>query len=266
MPSTSAPLLRPARPSDAHALALLLTRAFFEDRFLRWLGSVKRPGFVCPPPTATPQDIQKLPHDTRQLYDFYDSIARSVALAGGRVMLVVEGEKILAAALWLPPGGQVESLRMIWKSKSYRLVLGWGLGAFHRAVIVAKPTFTRLHEAACKKQGTTLARSWILQTIATDPLAEGKGCMGMLMRDGLTAAGNAPVVLEACEPKPQAIYLHYGFEITGKPVLGKGDVDFEGYPKRRGEGLELWMMIYGAPQKEPKAKATSAPKAGAESS
>lgn len=53
-----------------------------------------------------------------------------------------------------------------------------------------------------------------------------------------------PFWLEAGSPESRQLYLKYGFEDMGEAVIGQGTVDRHGLPKKDGEGITIWPMVW----------------------
>ena len=119
---TASPLLRSSRhapgtrirpinyasAAERHAVALLLVRAFVNNKMQRWLGGLERPGKLATqghrqhsthdlagisssPPTSTSEaDVQILPRDVRNLYFFFAAWLATTVISGGRAMVAVE--------------------------------------------------------------------------------------------------------------------------------------------------------------------------------
>ena len=65
---------------------------------------------------------------------------------------------------------------------------------------------------------------WYLQTIGTDPVFQGKGYGGVIMRDRLAAvdAAHMPCYLESSKDTNIPIYQSFGFELTGEMQIPAG--------------------------------------------
>jgi hypothetical protein len=55
-----------------------------------------------------------------------------------------------------------------------------------------------------------------------------------------------PVCLEATSPRSRDVYKYWGFKDLGEVKVGKGVVDGEGRKDRDGEGVSLWVMVWGS--------------------
>lgn len=60
------------------------------------------------------------------------------------------------------------------------------------------------------------------------------------------AVEHVPAWLEATSRQAVKLYEHYGFRVVEEIVVGKGNVDAEGWPTPdgQGEGVTAWAMIY----------------------
>lgn len=51
--------------------------------------------------------------------------------------------------------------------------------------------------------------------------------------------------LEATSSHARDVYKHFGFEIIEEVHVGKGEVDRSGHREEGGEGVSMWVMVYG---------------------
>lgn len=82
--------------------------------------------------------------------------------------------------------------------------------------------------------------------VATLEQYRGLGQASKLMRDWQeqAAAQNTPIWLEATTASSHKLYLKLGFEDVEQLRIGKGKVGTDGLPKKDGEGIPLWCMIW----------------------
>jgi hypothetical protein len=135
------PYIRDARPSEFAEIGRLQCRAFANDPVMNWFGSV--PDEVEVPSRSALKNKRDMPKHFLLLYYFYNSLTRATDICGGRIVVVVvpnendTGERILSAALWMPPAAKVDSIFVIAKSRQHRTMFGdlrspggWGFTGF----------------------------------------------------------------------------------------------------------------------------------------
>lgn len=87
---------------------------------------------------------------------------------------------------------------------------------------------------------------WYLQFLACNPSNLKSGYSSKLVKPILqeSLSSNIPIALEASNLESKAIYEHWGFKTYAVINLGKGLVDNQGKLDQRGEGFELYFMIF----------------------
>lgn len=55
---------------------------------------------------------------------------------------------------------------------------------------------------------------------------------------------NVPVVLGATNTSARDMYLHYGFKLVEKFIVGRGNTSPNGSPQERGARIPVFFMIY----------------------
>jgi GNAT superfamily N-acetyltransferase len=197
MPDTGIDV-RSAGRRDVRSITLILAAAFADDPAFAWM----------------------LPDDTtraRRLRRFFGTELRRHALRHGAVEVAVDGDQVVGAAIWLPPGqwsapliGQLLSLPGFVRAFGRGLRLG-------QAVVEAS---YRLHPRT--------PAHWYLHSIGVSPDYQGRGVGAALLRSRLSRcdAAGAPAYLESSKPENVPLYEHMGFVVTrtlglpaGAPVV-----------------------------------------------
>jgi len=185
--------VRPLGRSDVRGAARVLAKAFYDDPVTSWM---------------LPDDSSRLTALTRA----FAPLARHhfVPRAGSEVG--VRDGIVGAATLWDPPGqrkpGLIEQLittpTMLW--------------AFRSRV----PASMRVMELMEKHHPEE--PHWYLMLIGSDPSVRGAGFGHALMQSRLDRcdAEGSPAYLENSNPKNEAYYLRFGFEIMGEINLPDG--------------------------------------------
>jgi GNAT superfamily N-acetyltransferase len=184
--------VRPAAATDIAPLATVLARAFYDDPPFVW---------VLPDPKTRLSRLERL----------FVTMLRG-EIPHGLVAVAWRGDRIVAGAIWMAPGGwppgmreQLVALPSYLRTLGRRLRAGSGLtGALARA---------HPHEP-----------HWYLSTIGVDPDYQGRGIAGSLLRPRLRACDQSgqPAYLESSKPGNVPLYRHFGFQPTGTPALPAG--------------------------------------------
>jgi len=185
--------VRPLGRSDVRGAARVLAKAFYDDPVTSWM---------------LPDDSSRLTALTRA----FAPLARHHFLPRAGSEVGVRDGVVGAATLWDPPGqrkpGLVEQLittpTMLW--------------AFRSRV----PASMRVMELMEKHHPEE--PHWYLMLIGSDPAVRGAGFGHALMRSRLDRcdAEGSPAYLENSNPKNEAYYLRFGFEIMGEIKLPDG--------------------------------------------
>ncbi len=186
---TSGATVRAATNSDAAPLAATLTRAFHDDPLMLHLLRNE---------AARPQTMPRL----------FKVLFKLGAPYGA--CFVTSGYE--AVALWRPPGGWHVHI------KDYIVNAGEMLGIFGGGVFTVMSTMDRIEKVHPKKP------HWYLQAIGTDPVHQGKGYAGLVMRHQLAVADaqGLPCYLESSKESNIPIYKSFGFDVTGEIKIPNG--------------------------------------------
>lgn len=181
---------RPANWGDADRLADTLARAFADDPLICFLlrDEASRP--------------EKMPRLFKLLF--------KLGLPYGACD-VTNGYE--AAALWRPPGQwEIPWWQYITNGREFLGIFGFA-GARQVTWIMDIIEKRHPHEP-----------HWYLQAIGTDPVRQGKGYGGVVIRRQLAAADAAgmPAYLESSKEVNIPIYASFGFEVTGEIKLPDG--------------------------------------------
>ncbi len=184
--------VREAEAADKDAVLAILTLAFSADPPTRWLF-----------PKAK---------DYLAVYSRFADAFGGAAFPAGAAMMT---DDATAAALWLPPGSEVD---------------GEALGEIIAGAVAARGGGDNTigeQVAAFHPQEP----HWYLPLIGVDPARQGRGLGSALLKAGLAQvdAAGLPAYLESSNIKNVPLYERFGFEVLGKVESG----DFPG----------LWPML-----------------------
>lgn len=182
-----------AQRRDARQIGTVLARAFYDDPVMSWM---------------LPDDQTRLKGLTRA----FTGLARHHFLPRGGSEVGRRGGPVGAATLWDPPGQRkaswFEELRMA-------PVMLWSLR-------LRVPASVRLQELM--EEHHPEEPHWYLMLIGSDPSVRGAGLGQALMRSRLDRcdAERVPAYLENSNPKNEAYYLRFGFEVIGEIKVPDG--------------------------------------------
>ena len=146
-------------------------------------------------------------HEHHQLADVFLAFARDAA-PFRQIYLAEAGDRVVGAAVWLPPEGMPRSTQreMMLNVRAARV-----LAAGRNRV-----TGFRLLDAIDKVHPKE--PHWYLFLLGTDPLMQGRGIGGQLMRPVLESCDRdgLPAYLETQKESNLAFYERYGFAVERK--------------------------------------------------
>jgi GNAT superfamily N-acetyltransferase len=182
-------IVRPATKRDLSGIAAVLAEAFFDDPAMTWL---------------LPDDNSR----KRRLRVFFGTLLRYEMLRPGGVELARTGDRLVGAALWLPPGQWHPRLRL---AELPGLVRAFGRRLGPASVMANAQA--RAHPGG--------EPHWYLSAIGVHPAAQGTGVGGALLRARLAHcdAAGIPAYLESSKTTNVSLYEHFGFEVTGALAL-----------------------------------------------
>jgi ribosomal protein S18 acetylase RimI-like enzyme len=176
--------VRPAVAADSPAISAVLARAFHDDPVARWV---------------TPDEQRR----STVLRRLYGAIARFDSIPRGTAWVAVDGDSVLAAAVWQPP-----HRRASWRAVPFSLAAGRALG---RDI----PRMTRMGTAVSRARPPVA--HWYLQILGVDPDLQRSGVGSSLVIDGLARvdAAGLPACLETTAENLE-FYARFGFGVTGE--------------------------------------------------
>ena len=180
---------RPAGGDDGAALSATLGRAFLGDPFVSYLVP----------------DHERRQRKLPEMFGLLFKLGRPF----GAVDVT---QRVEAAAIWRPPNSWHIPFRQ-YLTNGPRL-----LGIFGPYTFRALQAMDRLEQRHPREP------HWYLQAIGTDPLFQGKGYGGALLRHRLRVvdAAGLPAYLEASRESNVPLYENFGFALTGEIKMPDG--------------------------------------------
>ncbi|KAF8154291.1 hypothetical protein B0H34DRAFT_800151 [Crassisporium funariophilum] len=241
------PFVRLATTKDIESIIRSACRAFINDPVMLYFGNAKK---------LLEEDVDV--KNLEGLRRFLTFLLKACFALGGRITVVVypdvidaEGskeEKIVAAALWLPPNKRIEVWKVptLLRSGVVGVLTRWRLTGLLRIAFEYQDTCHSMLEKCFKTKGVKQSpdAAWYLLFTMTDPDYQGKGSMSLLIREAFAHAPEATFVLEATTAKVRDQYVHLGFELPTPINIGKGKSDRRGVAASGEDavGLEFWAM------------------------
>ncbi|WP_131742941.1 GNAT family N-acetyltransferase [Actinomadura roseirufa] len=188
------PTVRVAGATDAAGISALLGRAFDDDPLWRWI---------------VPDDATRV----RRLAGLFDLSLRVLHLSHGGSEAAGRGTAVEAAALWDPPGHWRVPM---WQQLRQLVPL---FGVLGRRVPATLRTLGEIEEHHPREP------HWYLAVLGTDPVAQGNGLGGALLRSRLERcdADGLPAYLESSKERNVPYYERFGFRVTRELALsGRG--------------------------------------------
>jgi GNAT superfamily N-acetyltransferase len=183
--------IRMAGRADAAEIAQVLARAFHDDPVCGWIFPVESSRY-------------------RRLRRYFVTELLHRSLRHGAVDVVRVDGRVAGAAMWFPPGAS---------TGSEASALPGYLRACGRRIVVAAQVQTVMAREHPREQP-----HWYLGCIGVDPVRQGHGVGGALLRSRLRRCDEVgrPAYLESSNPKNVPLYRHLGFEVTGALGLPDG--------------------------------------------
>lgn len=176
--------VRDVTAADADGLAAVLGRAFADDPVWRWM----------------------FPRHPERMARMFAMLLRHAPLPNGVTELAEDDGRILAGAMWDPPGrwqpSPTTQLRQL-------PVMLRALGTRTFAVLRGLGEIERTHP---------VEPHWYLSVIGTDPVAQGRGLGSALLRSRLSRCDDQrfPAYLESSKERNIPYYEKFGFKVTGE--------------------------------------------------
>ncbi|PPQ69975.1 hypothetical protein CVT24_003679 [Panaeolus cyanescens] len=250
--------LREAQPQDFAQIAEIGIAAMIEDPLLAY--------FEC---RASPINPKENPEHTRALSSYIQFTLYSSWYAGGvikvacapsahciepstRTSLNQESveERILAAAIWMPPRKRVSNFDpfTLLRSGGVSLAQNVGMAGLSRRWIEYPPivehSWKQAQWALEDGKNWSPLDTWSLTMAFTEPAYQGRGLMTTLIRDWISSVPGEGFTLQASTTRARDFfYRHFGFELLDRCKVGVGHASAKGLPETKGPGVELFTML-----------------------
>jgi len=187
--------VRPATRADVRVLADVLAKAFYDDPVFRWM---------------MPDDKTRLARNRV----IFTPVLRAWALRHGATEVAWDGEsgRIAGAAIWFPPGTWPPPVpRQLRALPAYVRALGRRFGPASELVAALATVHPK-------------TPNWYLYAIGVDPVYQGRGVGGALLRSRLERVDQdgAAAYLESSKAGNIPLYEHFGFQVAEVPPLPDG--------------------------------------------
>lgn len=182
--------VRDVTAADADPLAAVLGRAFADDPVWRWM----------------------FPRHPERMAAMFAMLLNHAHLPNGTSELAEQGGRVLAGALWDPPG-------------RWRISTSAQIRQFPRLLRVLGPrTFPVMRGLGEIERAHPIEPHWYLAVIGTDPPAQGRGLGSALLMSRLARCDDSrfPAYLESSKESNVPYYERFGFRVTSEISLPGG--------------------------------------------
>ena len=182
--------VRDITTADADPLAAVLARAFADDPVWRWM----------------------FPRRPERMATMFAMPLRHARLPDGLNQLAERDGRVLAGALWDPPGcWELSAAARIRRFPALMRLLG-------------TRTYAVLRGLSEIERAHPIEPHWYLAVLGTDPSAQGRGLGSALLRSRLDRCDDQrfPAYLEASKERNIRYYEKFGFTVTGEIRLPGG--------------------------------------------
>ncbi|KAK3948448.1 hypothetical protein QBC32DRAFT_381369 [Pseudoneurospora amorphoporcata] len=219
--------VRVAGMSECREVALSLAHAFAADDYAQYLVNTEDPedektavvGSGGGSRGAAPSGTIMTPEDKWKLH--VDIMTYAVAMHCLNGLVTTIGPEYDSVALWLPPGRDLDSWWVLFRSGAWRLYYQLSAEGRKRYFDEVVPL---LHDTKSAVLGERDHDAWYLVYLGTKPSSQGRGYAGKLLRDVIQRADaeNRPMYLESSSLANNSYYQKFGFEIKRDIFLKRG--------------------------------------------
>jgi GNAT superfamily N-acetyltransferase len=182
--------VRDVTAADADTLAAVLGRAFAEDPIWQWM----------------------FPRHPERMGSMFATLLRHAHLPNGVSELAEQDGRILAGALWDPPG-------------RWRISVAAQLRQLPGLVrMLGSRTVTVLRGLGEVERAHPIEPHWYLAILGTEPHAQGRGLGSALLHSRLSRCDERrfPAYLESSREQNVPYYERFGFRVTGEIHMPHG--------------------------------------------
>lgn len=155
---------------------------------------------------------------TKKLPEIYEYLVRYGIMYGE---VYSTSENLEGVAMWLPYWKAEINKERAYKCGARELNYSLGLEYLKKYKIIAKC------EDRCHKQYASFFH-WYLFPIGVDPVDQGKGYAGRLLRAKLAEVDkqNVPCYLETCTERNVTLYQYFGFEVVEEGIIPETNIPY----------------------------------------
>ncbi|KAI0430125.1 hypothetical protein F5Y09DRAFT_308529 [Xylaria sp. FL1042] len=173
---------------------------------------------------------------------FLTTLLRASVLNKG---IILEVSSWGCCAVMLPPGKKPDNPRTLFRAGLPAAVLQLKPIGIKRILIDHATAVKRAKKKAFTPK--EMSEYWYLFIIGTDTNRQRQGLGGMLLehlKAHAVSHGRRPLWLEASNQNARKLYAKHGFEEVEEITLGVGLVGSDGLPRKGGEGVKTWGMVW----------------------
>lgn len=184
--------------------------------------------------------LNKLSDEERLAFlpEFFQIVTTAAVLSKATIY---EASSWQSCAIVIPPGQNPAKLRTIIPAGAFKVLKVAGVSGIKK-MMVEMPT----QSDKFKAQNIGKQKYYYVFFIATMESGRGKGLATKILKEVTqkAQAEGVPVWLEASSENSKRVYEKAGFEDLGTIILGKGEAAADGSPKKGGEGVRIFPMVW----------------------
>jgi GNAT superfamily N-acetyltransferase len=207
--------------------------------------------------------LHTIPSPERENYIpiFIGTLLKAAALSGGSIWDEAwttsnrpsEETPPACSAVWLGPGCKVDNWKNYYAAGFFPMAWNVGFSGLRRMLGGFQSSSDKAKKEGLRNpDGSKIKRFYYLFFISTAPEERGKGLSSELIRrfqDKATQEG-LPIWLESTTARSHRLYQKLGFKDMRNWILGKGEVDENGFSKKGGAGVPVWAMLWQPDEKK----------------
>ncbi|RYP47449.1 hypothetical protein DL768_006511 [Monosporascus sp. mg162] len=187
--------------------------------------------------------LHDIPEDRRQLsrHKALHAFIKACALNDGEI---VEAADWGSCGVLMPPGRKAENPFTILQAGLIPLVMTVGVTCSRRMIYGYTGTAEELKEKVLSKEETNAFWYVVWMGTATERRHQGLASKVLSYMQDKARGDGRPLWLEATTQNSRRLFSKHGFQDVGEIILGKGVVGPDGAPKKNGEGVTIWGMVW----------------------
>ncbi|KAI1395342.1 hypothetical protein F4819DRAFT_492595 [Hypoxylon fuscum] len=158
--------------------------------------------------------------------------------------IFLEAGDFASCGLLMPPGSRLENPWTLLKAGLVPALWTLGLGPLKRAMVDFGAGVGPIRKRSLTKEEQ--GNHWYGAFMGTALDRRQQGLATSIFQHMLKRSryDRSPLCFEAATERNRDLYLMHGATVVGECVVGKGKVGADGVPKKQGEGIIIWPMVW----------------------